>query len=159
MASSWNGDHHTYDGKIPVVATTMDLLRERGPAGKALWQFGRLDWQCLTDAVGNPRREAADARQEADAKRRQAERRAEQEKARQEEARRPVCAGCGARFTDARWHHVREMTWWAGAETHPQLCETCKDHTLEAERVQAEQQQAAAAAPQRARGFLSRRRS
>ena len=51
------------------------------------------------------------------------------------------------------------MTQWAGAETHPQLCETCKEHTLEAERLQAEQQRTAAITPHRTRGFLPRRRS
>ena len=163
-AGEWQGDHHTYDGKIPIVATTMELLREHGPAGEAFWRFGRPGWQCLTDAIGNPREDAATARHAAEAKRRAAEyradrQRAEAEKARQEEARRPVCTGCGARFADARWKHVREMAQWAGAETYPQLCKTCKEHALEAERLQAEQERAAAVAPQRARGFLSRRRS
>lgn len=55
-AGEWQGDHHTYDDKIPIVATTMDLLREHGPAGEAFWRFGRPDWQCLTDAIGNPAR-------------------------------------------------------------------------------------------------------
>ena len=69
-AGEWQGDHHTYDGKIPIVATTMELLREHGPAGEAFWRFGRPGWQCLTDAIGNPREDAAAARHAAEAKRR-----------------------------------------------------------------------------------------
>ena len=43
--------------------------------------FGRPGWQCLTDAIGNPSRDAAAARQAAEAKRRQAEFRAQQQRA------------------------------------------------------------------------------
>ncbi|MFF5019561.1 hypothetical protein ACFY24_41550, partial [Streptomyces sp. NPDC001165] len=35
------GDYHSYDRCIPIVATTLDLLREHGPAGPAFWRFGR----------------------------------------------------------------------------------------------------------------------
>lgn len=47
-----SGSYHLYDGKIPIVATTLELLREHGPA---FWRFGRDDRQPLTDAIGNPR--------------------------------------------------------------------------------------------------------
>jgi Replication-relaxation len=57
-----HGDHSTYSGCIPIVATTLELLREHGPAGPAFWRFGRPDFQPLDDAVGNPRKDAADAR-------------------------------------------------------------------------------------------------
>ncbi|MFF1593107.1 replication-relaxation family protein [Streptomyces sp. NPDC058286] len=53
---------HSYDGCIPVVATTLELLREHGPAGPVFWRFGRKERQPLLDAIGNPRREAALAR-------------------------------------------------------------------------------------------------
>ncbi|MFF1399453.1 hypothetical protein ACFVZD_37355 [Streptomyces sp. NPDC058287] len=43
----WEGqvDHEgafrAYGGKIPVVATQLDLLRGHGLHGKAFWRFGR----------------------------------------------------------------------------------------------------------------------
>ncbi|MFJ9153418.1 hypothetical protein ACIRP7_36390 [Streptomyces sp. NPDC102270] len=30
-----------YQGKMPIVATTLELLREHGPTGPAFWRFGR----------------------------------------------------------------------------------------------------------------------
>jgi hypothetical protein len=38
--NSW-GSFHLYRGKMPIVATTLELLREHGPAGPAFWRFGR----------------------------------------------------------------------------------------------------------------------
>jgi hypothetical protein len=52
------------------VATTLELLREHGPAGPAFWRFGREGRQNLWDAVGNPRRDAALARRAEEARRR-----------------------------------------------------------------------------------------
>ena len=87
----WQGerhkDHTTYDDRIPIVATTLDLLREHGPAGPAFWRFGRPGLQPLDDAVGNPRKDAADARRWAADERRAEQYRAEQ--AAEREARRP----------------------------------------------------------------------
>ncbi|MET9922036.1 hypothetical protein ABZZ04_33950 [Streptomyces sp. NPDC006435] len=54
--------YRSYDRRIPIVATTLDLLREHGPAGPAFWRFGRDRHQSLLDAVGNPRRDAHLAR-------------------------------------------------------------------------------------------------
>lgn len=56
----WNDDdgHHTCDGNIPIVVTTLDLLREHGPTGPAFCRFGRNSRQPLLDAIGNPRRDA-----------------------------------------------------------------------------------------------------
>ncbi|WP_245766985.1 replication-relaxation family protein [Streptomyces colonosanans] len=57
--------YHSYDGCIPIVATTLDLLREHGPAGPAFWRFGRDHREPLLDAIGNPRRDASLARRQA----------------------------------------------------------------------------------------------
>jgi hypothetical protein len=81
---------HSYDGCIPVVATTLELLREHGPAGPAFWRFGRKERQPLLDAIGNPRRDAALARRR-QAVREEQRRRTEREAAARD-ARRPVCA-------------------------------------------------------------------
>lgn len=56
------GGYHHYDGKIPIVATGLRNLREHGPAGPVFLRFGRDHPQPLLEAIGNPRREAADAR-------------------------------------------------------------------------------------------------
>ncbi|WP_168724131.1 hypothetical protein [Streptomyces sp. A1499] len=42
------------------------------------------------------------------------------------EARRPVCTGCGAKFTDARWQAVQATDWGATKDSHPHLCDGCK---------------------------------
>ncbi|MGW9116630.1 replication-relaxation family protein [Streptomyces sp. NPDC055663] len=55
-------DHHLYDGKIPITATGLRNLRENGPDGEVFLRFGRDRMQCLREAIGNPRREAADVR-------------------------------------------------------------------------------------------------
>ncbi|WP_405915228.1 replication-relaxation family protein [Streptomyces sp. NBC_00728] len=61
----WQGRWHhedgydSYDGCIPIVATTLDLLREHGPTGSAFWHFGRDHREPMLDAIGNPRRDAA----------------------------------------------------------------------------------------------------
>lgn len=59
-------------------------------------------------------------------------RRAEQETA-EREARRPVCAGCGAKFTDERWKASNAVDWGC-RDSHPHLCDACKARALEAER-------------------------
>lgn len=74
---------------MPIVATTLDLRREHGPAGAAFWRFGRKDRQNLWEAIGNPRRDAARAHRAQDARRRQAREAAERE------AQRPGCGDCG----------------------------------------------------------------
>ena len=164
-AGQAHNGHHTYDNKIPIIGTTMDLLREHGPAGPVFWRFGRPHRQTLTEAIGNARQEAALARQRAETERRiaarQAERqRLEEEKTKEREARRPVCVGCWERFTDDRWHHVEQMALkYPGAERYPKLCDSCKTRALEAERLKAEtQQQKEDDVPPPRRGFLRRRR-
>jgi len=133
----WQGerhkDHTTYDDRIPIVATTLDLLREHGPAGPAFWRFGRPGLQPLDDAVGNPRKDAADARRWAADERRAEQYRAEQ--AAEREARRPRCTNCGTKFTDQRWTESEKNAWGEPLDSHPKLCGDCKAEAVEAERV------------------------
>lgn len=143
----WQGerskDHHLYNHKIPIIATGLRNLREHGPAGEVFHRFGRNHWQPLLEAIGNPRREAADARLRAEYATREREhqdklrRAAVQEKA-EREARRPHCVGCGTMFTDERWDAIESAGWGAPRETHPHLCDDCKQRAITAER-QAEQ--------------------
>lgn len=63
----WEGErqkagHHRYDGRIPIIATGLNNLRKQGPEGLVFLRFGRDHMEPLRDAIGNPRREAADAR-------------------------------------------------------------------------------------------------
>ncbi|MFF4038440.1 hypothetical protein [Streptomyces sp. NPDC001816] len=105
-----------YDGKLPIVVTGMKQLKEHGPAGVILRRFGRTENQTLLEAIGNPRREAHDARQQANYEAREREykeqlRRAAEQQRAEREARRPVCAGCGTRFTDERWKAIEPAGW------------------------------------------------
>jgi hypothetical protein len=99
---------------MPIVATTLELLREHGPAGPAFWRFGRDGRQNLWDATGNPRRDAALARRYEEARRRPAQEAAERA------AQRPVCADCGQKFTDDRWKAGIAVDWGRG-DSHPHL--------------------------------------
>jgi hypothetical protein len=133
----WQGEprkHHTaYDDCIPIVATTLDLLREHGPAGSAFWRFGRPDLQPLDDAVGNPRKDAADERRRAQDERQAAQYRAEQ--AAEREAQRPRCRSRGEKFSDQRWTESEKRSWGEPTDSHPKLCGDCKAEAVEAERV------------------------
>ncbi|GGV51099.1 hypothetical protein GCM10010245_80370 [Streptomyces spectabilis] len=133
---------HWYNGKIPLMFTTMKFLQEHGPTGPVFRRFGRRQDQTLLDAIGNARLELRVAQQRAAyrARRREHEehlrRLAEQRRAAAEreeqllkaerEARRPVCATCGSRFTDERWEAVEPAGWGAAKDSHPQLCDGCK---------------------------------
>ncbi|MFJ1588542.1 replication-relaxation family protein [Streptomyces sp. NPDC088197] len=132
----WQGEEHDdfsmYDRCIPIVATTLERLREHGPAGPAFWRFGRPGLQPLDDAVGNPRREAADARVRAERQRARAA--AERREAAEREARRPKCTRCGTKFTDQRWAESEEDAWGTPMDSHPKLCGDCKLLALEKER-------------------------
>ncbi|MFI8327360.1 hypothetical protein [Streptomyces sp. NPDC085529] len=118
---------------------------------------GFPDNQTLLEAIGNPRREAHDARRQAEYDARQREHQEElrriaaQHKA-EKEARRPVCADCGTRFTDERCKAIEPAGWSAPRETHPHLCDDCKQRAHAAER------QAAQAVPEQKAGgtWLSR---
>ncbi|MFJ2847065.1 hypothetical protein ACIPD2_36310 [Streptomyces griseofuscus] len=129
------GGHHLYDRKIPIIAVGLKNLREHGPAGAVFLRFGRDHMQPLLEAIGNPRRDAAEAREAEEAKaraaayREQVRRAAQKQAAKQaaeREARCPVCTGCGARFTDAHWQAVQPTDWGAMKDSHPHLRDTCK---------------------------------
>ncbi|WP_318199198.1 hypothetical protein [Streptomyces sp. SCL15-4] len=148
----WQGERaegfHDYDGKIPIIATSLKKLREHGPTGPAFLRLGRTHLQPLRDAIGNPRREAAQARAREAARARQEEyqaqvRRAAQEQAAkqaaeaareaaQREARRPACASCGTRCTDERWEAAEKTNWGVPVDPHPQLCDGCKHQAVAA---------------------------
>ncbi|WP_106973035.1 hypothetical protein [Streptomyces anulatus] len=49
-----------------------------------------------------------------------------------------MCADCGTRFTDERWKAIEPAGWGALRETHPHLCDDCKQRAITADR-QAEQ--------------------
>ncbi|MGY1495053.1 hypothetical protein ACW4TU_44855 [Streptomyces sp. QTS52] len=156
------GGFRIYDGKMPIVATTLELLREHRPAGPAFQRFGREGYQNLWDAIGNPRRDAFLARRAEDARRRLAQEAAERE------AQRPVCGDCGQKFTDDRWKAITAVEWDHG-DSHPHLCDNCRYRTLEAEQQarsderecqeQERQGTEAAHADQKAGGWFSRFRT
>ncbi|WRZ96467.1 replication-relaxation family protein (plasmid) [Streptomyces sp. NBC_01007] len=172
----WQGRWHredgydSYDGCIPIVVTTLDLLREHGPTGPAFWRFGRDHREPLLDAIGNPRRDAALASRRQAA--REEQRRREAREAAAQEARRPFCTDCGNKFSDDRWAAVVDVRDWSQPrESHPHLCEDCQDRAIAAQaqaeadecerqeqeglRQEAEEQ----AAAQKAGGWLSRFRT
>ncbi|WP_187439054.1 hypothetical protein [Streptomyces sp. sk2.1] len=157
-----------YDGKLPIVVTGMKQLQEHGPAGAIFRRFGRPYNQTLLEAIGNPRREAHDTRQQTEHAARDREhkeqlrRAAEQQKA-EREASRPVCTGCGTRFTDERWKDIEPAGWDVPRDTHPRLCDDCKQQAVAAERQaeQAEreyQEQDQAVPEQKTGGWFSRLR-
>ncbi|MFD9289670.1 replication-relaxation family protein [Streptomyces sp. NPDC060030] len=136
----WRGErhngYHLYDGKIPIIATGLGNLIEHGPGGPVFFRFGRDRMQSLREAIGNPRREAAEARSREEARAHQEAhqakvRRAAEEqaavKAAEREACRPVCAGCGAKFTDERWETAKATDWGTPKDSHPHLCDVCKE--------------------------------
>ncbi|WP_240797440.1 replication-relaxation family protein [Streptomyces sp. F001] len=122
---------HSYDGCIPIVATTLELLREHGPSGHAFWRFGRDHHEPLLDAIGNSRRDAYLARRRQAA--REEERRRAERMAAERAARRPVCKDCGQKFTDARWEAIGYTRDWSKRQSHPHLCEDCQDRAVAAE--------------------------
>lgn len=143
------GGHHLYDRKIPIIAVGLKKLREHGPAGPVFLRFGRDHMQPLLEAIGNPRFEAAQARQAEEAKtwaaayQEQVRRAAQEQAAKQaaeREARRPVCADCGAKFTDERWEAAQATDWGTPKDSHPHLCDDCKHRAVAAERPAGKQE-------------------
>ncbi|MGW4697963.1 hypothetical protein ACWEO1_36935 [Kitasatospora cineracea] len=115
----WQGTQHEsegvhfqrFHGKIPVLGTTVDRLREHGWLGETWWRFGRRGWHSLTDALNDrPDWELIEQRRQD----REAQEKADQEKAEKEkqDARE---AKLRAALEAARAHN---------ATMHP--CYTCK---------------------------------
>jgi hypothetical protein len=118
------------------VAAGLNMLREQGPEGEVFHRFGRSGFQPLREAIGNPRRDAADARRRAEDERKEAEYKQQllaEEKKREREAQRPICTRCGGRFSDERWSEVQ----WQGAHMNPQLCGVCAPQAVREARRQA----------------------
>ncbi|QTD95897.1 hypothetical protein [Streptomyces cyanogenus] len=91
-------------------------------------RFGRPHNQTLLDVIGNPRREAHNARRQAEYEARERAykehlRRAAGQKRVEREARRLVCVHCGTRCADERWNAIAPSGWDAPRETHPHLCD------------------------------------
>jgi hypothetical protein len=115
----WQGERaegfHDYDGKIPIIATSLEKLREYGPAGPEFLRLGRTHLQPLREAIGNPRREAGQAPAREDgrggAEYQARVRRAAQEQAAKQaaerEARRPACGARGSPPSAGRRHRQR----------------------------------------------------
>ncbi|MGW7137459.1 hypothetical protein [Streptomyces xanthophaeus] len=143
----WEGErqqdgHHDYDGRIPIIAVGLRNRREHGPTGAVFARFGRAHPQSLLEAIGNSRREAAEARARDEARARQEKHQAQlrrvataqaEKKAAEREARRPVCADCGAQFTNERWEVAGATDWRVLTDTHPHLCEGCKQRAVVAD--------------------------
>ncbi|MFF4490056.1 hypothetical protein ACFY0F_26815 [Streptomyces sp. NPDC001544] len=135
-------------------------------SGAVFRRFGRPHNQPLLEAIGNPRREAHDARRQAEYEAREREykeqlRRAAEQKRAEREARRPVCASCGTRFTDERWKAIAPAGWDTPRETHPHLCDDCKQRAITAERQAEHTEREHQAVPEQKAGgtWLSRFRS
>ncbi|MEU9077020.1 hypothetical protein [Kitasatospora sp. NPDC048538] len=138
-APAYGGDavharnHHR---ALPVVATTLALLRRHGAGGPVWWRFGRDGWHTLTEALANPDGDEllAVERAEADRARRVRE-------AAERERRRPACRRCSAPFSDERWAE-KERGWGDDG-----LCAGCRQADADqAEREAAERDRAAAEA-------------
>ncbi|WP_052385527.1 hypothetical protein [Streptomyces sp. NRRL F-2890] len=137
----WTGrGFHNYDYKIPLVFTTIDILREHGPTAPIFHRAGRDQPQTLTDAIGNPRQDAVHAQDRAHHAEQMRKRALEEAAAR--EAKRPVCTECGVKFSDERWTYTD--TSHGPWDTYRALCEACADAAsarAEAEREAARQQE------------------
>ncbi|WP_354645386.1 hypothetical protein [Kitasatospora camelliae] len=126
-------DHHR---ALPVVATTLPLLRACG-ADAAIWRrFGRLGWHTLDAALDNP-----DGDRLLEAERAAAEQARWAKAEAEHERRRPACRRCGARFSDERWAE-KEKAW-----NDDGLCADCRQADADQQtRQEAEREQAAAEA-------------
>ncbi len=138
----------SYHRALPVVATTLPLLRRFG-AGAEIWiRFGRDGWHSLVDALANPDGDELYERQRAVQRRRQEQEKREREEAERKrvhaerEKRRPACTRCGAKFPDERWDEQKQTGDW----NDDGLCAGCRQAAAEKERQKAEQEKAAQAA-------------
>ncbi len=127
-------DHHR---ALPVVATTMPLLRRFGAGGPIWWRFGGQRWATLTEALDNPDGDRLlEQQQEAARRAREA-----QWERKERERRRPACTRCRAKFSDERWAEQDQADTW----DDDGLCADCR-HAAEHARQEAERERAAAEA-------------
>lgn len=124
-------DHHR---ALPVVATTLPLLRRHGADAPVWHRFGRRGWHTLADALDNPDGDEllAVERAEADRARRARE-------AAERERRRPACRRCSAPFSDERWEE-KERGW-----NDDGLCAGCRQADADRKAREAAERERAAA--------------
>ena len=128
------GTARNYHAAIPVVITTLPRLLEHGVGGRVWWRFGHSSWQTLTAALDNVDGDQLLAVENE----RAAVVRAERARIEREQ-RRPVCARCGAKFTDERWKNVKQYPRNGGKD----LCAGCWKEDLARQRMEHEAAQAA----------------
>lgn len=148
-----------YHQAVPVVVTELERITAdpAGAAGAVWRRLGREEWQTLPEALDNLDGDRLHAAQWKEARDRRAER-----EAAEREAERPVCARCGAKFSDERWQQVRQSSWPGKWDD---LCGACAKESVaraEAERAQRQAEDVAAgtaaeAETSRARGLFRRR--
>ena len=140
--SEWRGDtgngvYADYSRRIPVVVTTLDLLRRHGPMAPIWWRFGHSGRETLLQALANPDDATAywdqrDAREQADALARQEAER-EREEAEREATRCPDCHRTADQYEDPGQ---------AGGDGDP--CEPCAATRKQAQETAQEQEELAA---------------
>ncbi|WP_380286483.1 replication-relaxation family protein [Kitasatospora purpeofusca] len=158
-APAYRGEETTardYHRALPVVATTMPLLRRFGAGGPIWWRFGGRRWATLVEALDNEDGDQLLEQQQEDARRRRQEAEAERRRA-ERERRRPACACCSAKFSDERWVEQEQADTW----DDDGLCSGCRQADVdERDRQEAEHEQAAldaaAAEEKRARSWWRR---
>ncbi|MFE2415172.1 hypothetical protein ACFXDE_43325 [Kitasatospora sp. NPDC059408] len=157
-APAYGGDAvhaRNYHRALPVVATTLPLLRRFGADGPVWHRFGRRGWHALDQALANPDGDELLRAEQAAADQARQEREQERQKA-ERERRRPACTRCKAPFSDERWEERERAAWGDDG-----LCVGCRQaaadrkarETAERERAAAE----AAAAEAKRRGSWWRR--
>ncbi|MBL1120577.1 hypothetical protein JK364_51065 [Streptomyces sp. 110] len=116
---------------MPVVVTTLALMKEHG-AQAAVWRrLGRTGRQTLTDALDNPDGDQPHEQELAAARAgHEAHRLAEWEN------HRPVCADCGEKFSDDRYTYVKHHRPTRNYD-HT-LCTTCQERNTAATAAAAE---------------------
>ncbi|MEV0193131.1 hypothetical protein AB0I39_31945 [Kitasatospora purpeofusca] len=125
-----------YHRALPVVATTMPLLRRFGAAAPIWWRSGGQQWATLVEALDNPDGDQLLEQQ------REAARRARELRETERERRRPACTCCTAKFSDERWAEQKH----AGAWGNDGLCVGCRQADAAERARQAQREQAAAEA-------------
>ncbi|MFE3583176.1 replication-relaxation family protein [Streptomyces vinaceus] len=149
-----------YHQAVPVVVTELERITAdpAGAAGAVWRRLGREEWQTLPEALDNPDGDRLYAAQRKEVRDRRAER-----EAAEREAKRPVCARCGARFSDERWQETTRSSWPGEWDD---LCGACAEASVartEAERATQRQAEdvaagtAAEAEVSKARGLFRRR--
>ncbi|MFD4661513.1 hypothetical protein ACFWP2_38560 [Kitasatospora sp. NPDC058444] len=154
-APAYRGEETTardYHRALPVIATTMPLLRRFGAGGPIWWRFGGRRWATLIEVLGNEDGDLLLEQQQEAAWRAGEEREAERRRA-ERERRRPACTRCTASFSDERWAEQEQADTW----DDDGLCAGCRqadaDQRAEHKRAAAE---AAAAEAKHSRSWWRR---